>query len=73
MEMQTASDQTALLGQTTQVVEVNGGEDSARGTQVLWEERERRRVEFRSSLLQARNYLSQAAQTLSGCVTVESR
>lgn len=73
MNVQTASDRTAFLGETAQVDEVNGGEDSAREAQRLWEEREKRRVQFRSSLLQARNYLSQAAKTLSGCVPVESR
>jgi hypothetical protein len=71
MELQTASDQAALLGHATQAGEVNGSEDSAREAQGLWEERERRRVQFRLSLTQARSYLSQVAKTLSGCIPAE--
>jgi hypothetical protein len=71
MEMQTASDQSALIGHATQTGVVNSGEDSAREAQALWEERERRRVQFRLSLTQARSYLSRAAKTLSQCVPAE--
>jgi hypothetical protein len=63
METQTASDQTTLAGQTSQASGVNGGEESAREARVLWEERERRRVQFRLSLNQARSYPSRAVET----------
>lgn len=68
MEMQHASDQTAFVGHTTQASAVNNGEGSEREGQALWEERERRRVQFRSSLIHARSYLSRAATALSMCV-----
>jgi hypothetical protein len=71
MEMQTASDQAAFVCNTAQAVGVNGVEDSARVAQALREERERRRVQFRLSLTQARAYLSQAARALGQCVAAE--
>jgi|HubBroStandDraft_1064217.scaffolds.fasta_scaffold2559954_1 hypothetical protein len=71
MEMQTASGQTAFFGQAAQTGSVNSGEGSAPGVQASWEERERRRVQFRLSLTHARSYLSQAAKTFSGYVPAE--
>ena len=73
MEMQTASDQTALVSRITQTGGVNSGAESAREGEALWEERERRRVQFRLSLTQARSYLSRAAKSLSQCVPAEQR
>jgi hypothetical protein len=71
MDMQTASDQTEFVCHTMQADGVNGGADSGREVRALWEERERRRVQFRLSLTQARSYLSQSAKTLSRCVPAE--
>lgn len=71
MEMLTASDQAVFAPRTMQAGDANGREDSAREVQALSEERERRRVQFRSSLIEARSYLSRAAKALSRCVTAE--
>ena len=71
MEMQHASDQAAFAGHSMQAGGVNSGEDSEREVQALWEERERRRVQFRLSLIHARSYLSRAATALSMCVPSE--
>lgn len=71
MEMQTASDQSAFIGHATQAGGVDCGEDSAREGQTLWEERERRRIQFRLSLTQARSYLSRTAKIPSGYVPTE--
>jgi hypothetical protein len=71
MEMQATSDQTAFVRQTMQAGGVNSGEESAQEVQALWDDREKRRVQFRLSLIHARSYLSRAAKTLTQCVSAE--
>jgi hypothetical protein len=71
MDVQAASDQAVFVRHTMQAGGVNSGEDSAREVQALWEERERRRIQFRLSLTQARSYLSRTSKALSRCVPAE--
>jgi hypothetical protein len=54
MEMRPASDQTTFVRSTLQAGGTEGRKGSAQEAIALWEDRERRRIEFRSSLVRAR-------------------
>ena len=54
METRPASDKSAFVRSALQAGGTQGREGSAQDALAMWEERERRRIEFRSSLVRAR-------------------